>query len=44
MKSSKQLLARFNQMTGIVDSLGLIRETKLKLKKVETQKLSSITC
>ena len=41
IKSSKQLLARFNEMTEIVDSLGLIRETKLKLKKVETQKLSS---
>lgn len=41
IESSKQLLFRFNQLSEIVDSIGLIGQTKLHLKKgiVQTQKL-----
>lgn len=38
MASSKKLLNQFNEMTQIINSIGLIGQTKLKLKKLPPQK------
>lgn len=37
MESSKKLLNQFNEMTQITNSIGLIGQTKLKLKKLSPQ-------